>query len=486
MAKKSSVFHGFPRTFWVANVMELFERWAWYGMFIPLAIYLTGSTETGALGFTQSQKGLLVGTVVMVLYFLPTITGAVADKFGYKRILILSYLILISGYYLMGSVHSYGGMWAVFLYVALGAGLFKPVISATIAKTTDDSNSSIGFGIFYMIVNIGAFIGPVVASLLRETNWKLVFVMASVVISLNLLLVLLFYKEPPRVRVKEPLGRSILAILKNIGVALSDMKFLVFLIIIIGFWTMYNQLFYTLPVFIEQWMDTSGIYGFIENISPGLASFVGTNEGTINPEMLVNVDAFYIVIFQVLISSLVMKYRPMNTMITGILIASIGIGLWFWTQNAAFLFISIFIFAVGEMTSSPKILEYIGKIAPADKVALYMGCYYIPMAAGNFFAGILSGDVYERMSDKMTLLQREVAGRGIGITPISDSFTKNDYYEAAAVEMGMTPEELTRYLWEIYDPGNIWIVFTGIGLVTVLALILYKRVVFGREVRSVA
>jgi hypothetical protein len=167
----------------------------------------------------------------------------------------------------------------------------------------------------------------------------------------------------------------------------------------------------------------------------------------------------------------------MNTMITGILICTIGIGLWFVTQNASYLFLSIFIFATGEMASSPKILEYIGRIAPEDKVALYMGCYYIPMAAGNFFAGLLSGGVYEAMSDKTTLLAREVEARSLEIPSIGEGFTQNDYFNRAAELMNMTGRELTDHLWVTYNPSSIWIVFTGIGLATVLALVIYQRIV---------
>jgi len=372
--------------------MELFERWAWYGMFAVLALYLTNSTDTGALGFTQAQKGYLIGTVVGLLYFLPTITGAIADKYGYKKILILSYLILAAGYYLMGQVNTYAGMWAVFMFVALGAGLFKPVISATIAKTTTPSTSSIGFGIFYMIVNIGAFIGPIVASKFREVNWEYVFDMSAVVILINLVLVIIFYKEPLVEKKKESLLKSMGTIFRNLASVLKDTRFFIFLIIIVGFWTMYNQLFYTLPVFIEQWMDTSVIFNFMESFSPRLAGAIGTSEGTIAPEMLINIDALYIVLFQVAVSALVMKYKPLGTMISGILISSIGVGLWFISSNPFYLFITLLVFALGEMMSSPKILEYIGRIAPKDKVAMYMGAYYLPMAGGNFCAGMLSGD----------------------------------------------------------------------------------------------
>jgi dipeptide/tripeptide permease len=474
MTKIGRVFRNFPRAFWVANSMELFERWAWYGMFLVLPLYLTGSTDTGALGFSQAQKGLLTGTVVMILYFLPTFTGAIADKFGYKKILILAYIILITGYYLMGTVRSYAALWFVFLFLGLGAGLFKPVISATIRKSTTEKTSSIGFGIFYMIVNIGAFVGPIFASKLREVSWDLVFIMSAVVIGINLLLVIFFFREPPLVKNDESLGKSIVHIARNIGSALSDLKLLIFLVIIIGFWAMYNQLFYTLPVFIDQWLDTAPIYNLLDSVSPALARAIGTENGTIAPEMLTNIDAFYIVVFQVLVSSLVMRFKPLNTMLAGILVCAIGIGLWFVTLNPFFLFLTLLIFAFGEMTSSPKILEYIGRIAPEDKVALYMGCYFIPMAGGNFLAGILSGNVYGAVADKITLLQKEVATRGLSIPDISASFSQNDYIAKAAAQMGMSPHELTLYLWNTYHPSKIWMIFTGIGLLTVAALFVYN------------
>ncbi|RLD81944.1 MAG: MFS transporter [Bacteroidetes bacterium] len=475
MIKSNGRFFGFPRTFWTANVMELFERWAWYGMFILLALYFTGSKDEGALGFTQSQKGLLMGTVVGILYVLPTITGAIADKFGYKRILILAYLILGSGYLLMSTVTSYTSMFLAFLYLAVGAGLFKPVISATITKTTTEKTASIGFGIFYMIVNIGAFIGPVVASKLREDDWKYAFWMSSAAILVNLILVIFFYKEPEREKVKEPLGKTIRDIFINLGKALTDYKLVVFLVIIIGFWTMYNQLFFTLPVFIEQWVNTSAIYSWVSGFWPWMANFIGTDQGTVNPEMIVNIDALYIVFFQVLVSSLIMRFKPVNTIITGFFISSIGIALWFMTQNGFYLFLSILIFATGEMASSPRILEYIGKIAPKDKIAMYMGTYYLPLAGGNFLAGILSGGVYTRMSDKYYLLSLELQKRGLEIPEITDGFSKNDYFNKACELTNMNPVELTNFLWLQYQPSDIWMLFSGIGLSTVVLLFLYDR-----------
>ncbi|HOY39174.1 MAG: MFS transporter [Bacteroidales bacterium] len=474
--KAKGIIKQLPRNFWIANTLELFERWAWYGMFMVLALYLTGSTDTGALGFSQEQKGILMGTVVAILYVLPVITGAIADKYGYKKVLAVAFTILSTGYGFMAWFSNYTLVFMSFIYLAIGAGLFKPVISACIAKTTTPTNSSIGFGIFYMMVNIGAFIGPIFASKLRGIDWYLVFVMSASVILLNLLLLIVFFKEPVRKKNTDALWKSITTIFKNIGTAITDFRFLIFLIIVIGFWTMYNQLFYTLPVFIEQWMDTTSVYQAIQNISPWLASKIGTEQGSIAPEMLTNIDAMYIVLLQVLVSFAVMKLKPLHAMISGFLVSSIGIGLMFMFNNPMYLFFSILIFGLGEMSGSPKISEYVGRIAPREKVALYMGCSFLPMAGGNFFAGLLSGTVYQNMSDKITLLQHEVSARSLDIPAISDTFSQNDYIASACQQMHMNQTELTQYLWNTYHPGNIWIVFSAIGLGTVILLVLYDRI----------
>jgi dipeptide/tripeptide permease len=476
MTEKKNIFTKFPKAFWVANTMELFERWAWYGMFAVLALYITGSTDEGALGFSQSQKGNIMGPVTAILYLLPLITGALADRLGYKKVLIVAYMILSSGYYLMGSVHGYGMFYFAFLWVALGAALFKPIISATVAKTTNEETSSIGFGIFYMIVNVGGFVGPLFSSKLRDAyGWKIVFIMAASAILVNLILVLLFYKEPDREKSQESLGQTILNSLRNILEALKDLRLVLFLLIMVGFWTMFNQLFYTLPNFIDQWVNTNIIYKWLEGISPSLAAAIGTSKGTIAPEMMVNLDAGAIILFQVLISTLVMKLKPLNAIMSGIIVNAIGIGLAFSTGNGFYVIVGIFVFAIGEMSSSPKFTEYIGRIAPKNKEALYMGTSFLPVAAGNLIAGYLSGEFYEKWSDKITLLKTEVAKRGLEIQDIGNGFTQNDYVKKAGELMGMNEHDLTQYLWHNYHPSKIWMVFSAIGVATVIALFLYDK-----------
>lgn len=468
----------FPRTFWAANSLELFERWAYYGVFNLLALYLTGSQDTGALGFSQMEKGLIMGIVNAILYFLPVITGSIADRFGYKKVLIIAFVILSSGYYLMGQVSSFTGIFITFFYVAIGAALFKPIISATIAKTTDESNSSVGFGLFYMIVNLGGLIGPLVASELREISWNYIFIMSGSAILVNIVILLIFYREPDREQDTESFNESLRKVFYNIYLVLKDAKFTLFLLIIVAGWTVFWQFFYSLPIYIEQWIDTGLIYQGIHGVFPRLADGLATADGIILAEKLIILGALFIIFFQILVSSLVMRFKPINTMIVGFLVNGIGITLAMLTRNGWFLIFSIFIFSLGEMSFSPKILEYIGRLAPKDKAALYMGTNFLPVAFGNFFAGFLSGKIYEITADKYMMLEKEVSRWGLQIPEISESFSRNDYLAAAAEGMGMDVAGLTQYLWLNYNPSHFGMILMGLGILTSGLLIIYDKIIF--------
>jgi len=529
----------FPKPFWVASAMELFERWAWYGLFAVLALYLTGSTDEGALGFSHIQKGEIMSYVTFILYLLPIITGAIADKIGYKLSLIIAYILLGTGYYFMGTVTSYTAVFLVFLWVAVGAAMFKPIASAIVTKSTDKRNSSFGFGVFYMMVNIGGFFGPLFSAKLRDAyGWKIVFIMAATSIAVNMLLVLFLFKEPNREKTTESIGKSIVRSFKNIIEALSDMKLTLLLLIMIGFWLMFNQLFYTLPTFIEDWINTKPLGEFLDKawfIPQFFGDFFKNKEGGVNPEMIVNLDAFFIVVFQMIISTIILKWKPISAMMSGILIAIIGIALSFYTNNVFYTIFGIFIFAIGEMTSNPKFSDYIAKISPKCKEALYMGTYFLPIAFANLLTKWITGDLYEKFADKVSLLERFIGQKGIHLPKVGTSlskeafidklhalkginaddvlkfipseehinnwkpivsqikayakqhgvenlnltgeFTKNDFIHEASKTLHITPDQLTQQLWETYHPSQIWYIIAGIGLITIVGLVIYDRVI---------
>jgi MFS family permease len=468
----------FSRTFWIANTIELFERWAWYGFFMLFANYLTGSSDLGGLEFSQSQKGLIMGVGTGILYFLPVLTGAIADRYGYKKILTLAFIIYSSAFALFPQVSSFSAVFCMYIYLAIGAALFKPIISATIAKTTTEETSSIGFGIFYMMVNIGAFFGPMF-TLLFKSQSQMIFYVSACIILVNFLL-LIFYKEPKPVddskrietNAKSSLSETLSEILRNMASIFKEWKFLIFLLIVAGFWTMYYQLFFTLPVFISQWVDTSVLYHFFNAHIPFISANYSPAPGVMDAEFVTNLDALYIILLQIAVSTIVMRMKPLSSMVTGFLICSIGMALTLFSQNVLFTMIAILVFGLGEMAGSPKITEYIGRIAPKDKKALYMGYSFIPVFLGNIFAGIISGNVYQVMSDKVVMTNLFATEKGLRI---ADGLSTNEYFNEVARQVNMSPPELTNHLWNTYNPSSIWIVLLSIGLTAAISLFIYDK-----------
>lgn len=474
----SEVIKSFHPSFWIASAMELFERWAWYGLFAVFALYLTGSTDEGGLGFNHVQKGNIMSDITALLYFLPIFTGVIADKIGYKLSLVIAYIILIAGYYLMGEVNTYWSMYFIFLFVAIGAAMFKPVASGMVARATNKENGTMGFGIFYMMVNIGGFIGPACSSYLRTTyGFKIIFIQAAVVITINLILLLLFYKEPKKeAQAKESFGEAIINAIKNIFEALKDTRLTVLLLLMIGFWVMFNQLFYTLPTFIEDWVNSAPAANWIAENIPFIKNTV-TENGQVKPEWFVNIDALMIIFLQITVSYFVIKMRHVSAMIRGFIIAAVGIGITFYTNNVLFTILGTVIFAIGEMTTNPTFSSFIALISPKGKEALYQGTYFLPVAAGNFFTKFISGNLYQKWSDKLTLLQEEMSKRNITMPEVTENFSKNQYFELAEQKLGVTHWEMTQMLWTNYNPNKIWYVIVGIGVVTIIALSIYDQVV---------
>ncbi len=473
MAKNNSLSN-FPKTFWVANTLELFERWAYYGMFTVLSVYLTNPVSQGGLGFSQSQRGLMQGVSTALLYLLPILGGAIADSFGYKKVLLSAFLTLASGYFAMGYFNAYGAVFASFLLVAIGGALFKPIIVATVSKTTNKTNDTLGFGIFYMIVNIGGFIGPFVASKLRDLSWSYVFIMCTLVILFNVVL-LQFYREPDREETEnESLAESLKRVFTNTATVLKDSKFVMFLIIMLGMWTMYMQLFFTLPIYITQWIDTDGLYNSLPEFLAGIFGASENGLGIIRPEMMINIPAFTIIAFQVFMSNRLKNLSPIISMIFGIFFIAAGFSIMSFSMAGITIILGAVVLAFGEMASSPRIQEYISRIAPKEKVALYMGYSFLPVAGGNLLGGLLSGSLYSALADKYNFLTMYLNNRDISLPKevLSDNAL---YFKAATEKLALGKSELSNILFRQYFPGSIWLVFASIGVFTSVLLFVYNK-----------
>ncbi|HPF92391.1 MAG TPA: MFS transporter, partial [Tenuifilaceae bacterium] len=194
----------FPRNFWTVIVMEFFERGSYYGVMSVLSVYLVLDVSQGGLGFSKESVGAINSVTRPLLYLLPILSGALADQFGYKKTLVFSFVVMSLGYFFTSISTSYLLVFASLILMVTGAGFFKPVISGTIARSTDESNSTLGFGIFYWTINLGAFLFPLfLIPVLKQMGWNYIFIMAAVGTGWLLILNLFVYKEPSRPETKK-------------------------------------------------------------------------------------------------------------------------------------------------------------------------------------------------------------------------------------------------------------------------------------------
>ena len=466
-----SIWRQFPPSFWSANAMEIFERMGWYGFYAVSTLYLTNSVADGGLGFSSEDRGVIQGLATFFLYLFPAVFGALADRYGYRRMFLASATVMAPAYILLSAPRTFWGFLTVYFLVAVGHGMFKPVVISTVAKTTDESTGSLGFGIFYMMVNIGGFLGPVVAGIVRGWDWKYVFYASAGWIVVMGATCLLLYREPPRDEVAEGqrgLGDVLSGMVEVVGngrffllvagllvtlvmgskwwsfatvavvtvgwlalnlvwdaalrisgrtaqgswlqqpMRVGEGRYLVFLLLMAGFWTSFNQIFMTLPEYIRDYVDTGDLVQSLSPLSSWIAGGVHRlgldtsswsrallENGQVKPEYLINLNAFGIICFQVLISYLVRKTTPLASIIGGVMVTVLSFAIYLVAPTGWVVVTAILVFSVGEMLASPRSKEYAGRIAPPDKVGMYMGYFYWCVALGNLFGGLLSGVAYQ-------------------------------------------------------------------------------------------
>jgi proton-dependent oligopeptide transporter, POT family len=381
---------GFPRTFWIANVMELFERAAYYGMNSVLAVYLTRSVAEGGRGFAEQDVGLLTGVVYAATYVLPILGGALADRYGYRRMLMVAFSLLATGYFATGFMSSYAMVFLALLVMATGSGLFKPIISGTIARSTDETNSAFGFGIYYWMINVGAFLAPLVVSVLKGFSWKYVFMASSLYTALMLLPTVFAYTDPPAPQNTKRLKDVLMGAVDVLG----DARFMLMIVIYSGFWILYFQQFgsilWYLGAFVDRAPVSQAITGLLHSI--GLPwTFV------FDAEHVTVIDAGMIILLQVFVSRIVKTRPALPTMVTGMAIGGLGFVLLAASQNAWVFAAGIAVFAIGEMTAHPKYYSFVGLVAPADRKAVYMGYAFLYGVFGALLGASLGSWLYASM-----------------------------------------------------------------------------------------
>ncbi len=427
VAEDKKGIKSFPRSFWTVITMEFFERGSYYGVMSVLSIYLVMSIPNGGLGFSKINVGYIKSTITPLLYFLPILAGAMADRFGYRRMLMMAFTLMSAGYFFTSLSTSYGMVFLSLILMAVGAGFFKPIIAGTISRVTDESNSSLGFGIYYWSINLGAFIFPLLlVPYLKSLGWSYIFVMAAIGTGSMLLLNIFVYREPPKPQNTKPL----IEVFKGILLVLKDYRFLLMIFIYSGFWILYFQMFDTVLYYLKDYVDMSPVNKVVNSF---LGYFVQNPNWKFDTEHVTVINAGCIILLQLVVSKIVRKIPALPTMITGIALGTIGMAILSISSYAWVFIAGNIIFSIGEMTAHPKFISYVGLIAPEDKKALYQGYAFLYGVIGSGIGGILGAALYVHFVDTL------------------------------------------------HRPGMLWFIFSLIGVATIIGLLLYNRFILPRE-----
>jgi proton-dependent oligopeptide transporter, POT family len=368
------VRHGFERAFWVANISELFERLSYYAAFASLARYLH---ET--LSFPLERAADLSGLFGGLVWFLAIFGGAIADRLGFRRALSLAYLILAGSYFLLGSL---GAAWLapvraavplvalvtfVLMLPALGIALVKPSVVGTTARASNENVRSIGYSIYYTLVNIGGALGPFVASWVHKNfSVENVFRMSALSVFVMFFAVLLFFREPRRSG--EAATESIAVTMRNFGKVLSNPKFMLFLLIFSGYWIVYWQEFVTLPIYVHDYVNTQA-----------------------DTERMLSTGPLTVIAFTVAFSVLTQKMSAFRAVVLGTFISMLGFAILALQGSVAAVYGTLVVIAVGELIQQPRYYDYISRLAPPGQQGTYMGFAFLPLGIGAFASGRIGG-----------------------------------------------------------------------------------------------
>jgi dipeptide/tripeptide permease len=417
----------FPKTFWVANVIELFERAAYYGMFIALTLFLTRE-----VGFTDIETGFVTAFFASALYLAPTFTGSLADRLGFRRSILLAFGLLTVGYAALGAFPTKPMAMLSLFVIMVGGSFVKPIISGTIAKTSDETNRSRAFSLFYAMVNIGAFAGKSIAKPLRtELGLETINYYAASMALCAFVIALVFYKDQDT----RGVGKSSKEMLQGLLRVFRNGRFMSLILIIAGFWAIQGQLYSTMPKYTLRLVGEQAAPEWLANINPFVVVLLVVPVTHLVRKMA-PIRSIGIALLIIPFSSLVVAMSPVLQRLSG---PEVSFGSWFSLHPITVtLILGIALQGLSECFLSPRWLEYASKQAPPGEEGLYMGYSHLTTFFAWLFGFIASGYLLDRYCpDPRTL----------------------------------TPEQLPS----AYDQAHfIWFYFAGLGAAAFLALLLFQ------------
>ncbi len=440
--KQKKEKQSFPKEFWTANFMELLERAAYYGFFIVLTLYLTD-----IVGFSDTETGWVAGIFFSSIYFLPPFVGAIVDRIGFKKGLIIAFSLLTIGYFFLGVIHTKGIVIFFLTVLLVGASFIKPLITGTVAKTTSEENRARGYALFYWVVNIGAFSGKTFVPWIRQgIGLEYVNFFSSACAFLALLFAIFFYQEMDRDEDRKSLSEVMRALVK----IFTTPRLIILTLIVTGFWLIQHQLYASMPKYVIRILGESAKPEWLANINPGV-----------------------VVLFVVLVTRLMKKQKAVTSMLVGMLLMPLSALAMAFSQSLAsitgdsvnilglialhpltvMMIIGIAIQGIAECFISPRFLEYFSLQAPKGEEGIYLGFSHLHSFISALVGFVMSGYLL-------------------------DAYCPNP----ASLPAGISAAEKATYYAHAH---YIWYYFVAIGLVAALALLVFKYVTHKIDAKKV-
>lgn len=421
------MFKNYSKAFWTANLVELFERAAYYAVFIAITLYLTQ-----VVGFNDIWAAWISGVFSAGLYLLPPFTGAYADKIGFRKGIILAFTLLTIGYFTLGVFPYKITVLPAFVILMFGGSFIKSIISGTVAKTTTEANRAKGFSIFYGIVNVGAFLGKTFAYPLR-IEWGLVSIniYAAIMTFIALVLVIFFYKSTTQAGE----GKSFKELWNGLIKVITNGKLITLILIVTGFWIIQSQLYATMPKYVTRTVGKFASPEWISNVNP-LVVMISVMFITNMMKKVKAITSMSVGMMLMPLSALTMASSYILQSITGNSVNFFG--LFSAHPISVMLIFGIIIQGLAECFILPRYLEYFSLQAPKGEEGLFLGFSHLY----SFFANIL----------------------GFGIS----GYLLTAYCPDPAT---LSPKQLVH----AYDKAYyIWFYFAGIGLAAAILILIYN------------
>lgn len=455
-------------SFWVLNSLEFLNMLAYQCALLQLPIYISQKDVAGGLHWDQTVKGVLFFWWALMQNIVPIVAGGYADRFGHRRTLFFSFSFVTIGYVLIGTQTSFLPFLAGTLMLGFGLGVYRPTLKGAVAMSLSDGNSASGWGLYFMMLNTAVMLASPLSYWLKSISWQAVFFGSAAIFSLNFLLLALLRKSNFGAPEETEESRNPLRILKSSVVSFFDGRIFWLIMIMSAFFIIYMQFYETLTNFIFDWTDTSFFVVFF-NLPAWLT--MATPRGTmLSYEAIYMLNSAFIIVSVVYVSKIAGRFRAPFALGIGILIAGGGLLISGTTSLGFVAILGVLLYTLGEMISNTRLTDFIGRMAPANKKALYMSYINIAMAIGFGVGSLMGGFLYRHMSEKAYLaayhLQNEYS---IRVDSLSGAIEKLQLVK------GLSPDEATQLLWQTYSPWAIWLVFFGIGTVAVVGLNFYSK-----------